>query len=52
MSKSRTGNFFEDFRFDQEIRHATPRTLSDGELKSPDDNYRTGKRTAELGFPE
>ncbi len=31
MSKSRTGNFFEDFRFDQEIRHATPRTLSDGD---------------------
>ena len=31
MSKSRTGNFFEDFRFDQEIRHATPRTLSAGD---------------------
>ena len=31
MSKSRTGNFFEDFRFGQEIRHATPRTLSEGD---------------------
>ena len=31
MSKSRTGNFFEDFRFGQEIRHATPRTLTEGD---------------------
>ena len=31
MSKSRTGNFFEDFRFGQDIRHATPRTLTDGD---------------------
>ncbi|MEM7223536.1 MAG: MaoC family dehydratase [Pseudomonadota bacterium] len=31
MSKSRTGDFFEDFRFGQEIRHATPRTLNEGD---------------------
>jgi 2-methylfumaryl-CoA hydratase len=31
MSKAETGNFFEDFTLDQEIRHATPRTLSRGE---------------------
>ncbi len=28
MSKSRTGNFFEDFRLGQRIVHATPRTLT------------------------
>lgn len=28
MSKSRTGNFFEDFRLGQRIEHATPRTLT------------------------
>jgi 2-methylfumaryl-CoA hydratase len=25
-SKTNTGNFFEDFRVGQEMRHATPRT--------------------------
>src|SRR5437899_7506089 len=30
-SKTSTGNFFEDFRVDQEISHATPRTLSEAE---------------------
>lgn len=29
--KSRSGNFFEDFRLDQTIRHATPRTITDGD---------------------
>jgi 2-methylfumaryl-CoA hydratase len=29
--KSRAGNFFEDFTLGQEIRHATPRTLTDGD---------------------
>jgi 2-methylfumaryl-CoA hydratase len=29
--KTRRGNFFEDFRLGQVIRHATPRTLSEGD---------------------
>jgi 2-methylfumaryl-CoA hydratase len=31
MSKIETGNFFEDFRIGQVIRHATPRTLTQGD---------------------
>ena len=31
MSKTATGNFFEDFHVGQEIRHATPRTVSSGD---------------------
>jgi len=31
MTKTNTGNFFEDFRLGQEITHATPRTLTDGD---------------------
>jgi 2-methylfumaryl-CoA hydratase len=31
MSKTGTGNFFEDFRVGQEIRHATPRTVTTGD---------------------
>lgn len=31
MSKTNPGNFFEDFRLGQEIRHATPRTVSSGD---------------------
>jgi 2-methylfumaryl-CoA hydratase len=31
MSKSRSGNFFEDFAVGQELRHATPRTLTEGD---------------------
>lgn len=31
MSKTNPGNFFEDFRLGQEIRHATPRTVSTGD---------------------
>ena len=31
MSKTVAGNFFEDFSLGQEIVHATPRTLSDGD---------------------
>ena len=30
-SKTETGNFFEDFRVGQEIRHATPRTLTEAD---------------------
>lgn len=30
-SKTNPGNFFEDFRLGQEIRHATPRTLTSGD---------------------
>ena len=31
MGKAGTGNFLEDFRAGQEIRHATPRTLTEGD---------------------
>ena len=31
MSKTATGNFFEDFRLGQEIVHATPRTVMEGD---------------------
>lgn len=31
MTKTNPGNFFEDFRIGQEIRHATPRTLTSGD---------------------
>lgn len=32
MTKTNTGNFFEDFRLGQEIRHATPRTVTSGDV--------------------
>jgi len=32
MSKTGTGNFFEDFRIGQTIRHATPRTITVGDV--------------------
>jgi 2-methylfumaryl-CoA hydratase len=32
MTKTSAGNFFEDFRIGQVIRHATPRTLSPGDV--------------------
>ncbi|AZW29355.1 MaoC-like protein [Bordetella bronchiseptica GA96-01] len=31
LSKDRKGNYFEDFRLGMKIRHATPRTLTDGD---------------------
>jgi len=31
LSNDRRGNFFEDFRLGMKIRHATPRTLTDGD---------------------
>src|ERR1044072_3775307 len=31
MSKTRAGNFFEDFRLGQVIEHATPRTVTAGD---------------------
>ncbi len=31
-NKTNAGNFFEDFSIGQELRHATPRTLSDGDI--------------------
>ena len=31
MSKTNTGNFFEDYKIGQSIAHAVPRTLTDGE---------------------
>lgn len=32
MSKTNTGNFFEDFRVGQVLRHATPRTITAGDV--------------------
>jgi 2-methylfumaryl-CoA hydratase len=32
MSKTELGNYFEDFRIGQEIRHATPRTVTEGDV--------------------
>jgi len=32
MSKTSAGNFFEDFRIGQKIRHATPRTVTSGDV--------------------
>ena len=32
MTKTNAGNFFEDFRLGQEIRHATPRTVTSGDI--------------------
>lgn len=31
-SKTNPGNYFEDFRMDQQIRHATPRTVTHGDV--------------------
>ena len=31
-TKTRSGNYFEDFRLGQEIVHATPRTVTDGDM--------------------
>ncbi|WP_454722188.1 MULTISPECIES: MaoC family dehydratase [Cupriavidus] len=31
MNKDRSGNYFEDFRIGMKIRHATPRTLTEGD---------------------
>ena len=31
-TKTRSGNYFEDFRLGQEIVHATPRTVTDGDI--------------------
>jgi 2-methylfumaryl-CoA hydratase len=49
MKKDRTGNYFEDFRLGMKIRHATPRTLTEGDRSL----YigLTGSRTA-LGTAE
>jgi 2-methylfumaryl-CoA hydratase len=32
MSKNSPGNFFEDFRIGEVIRHATPRTVTVGDV--------------------
>ncbi len=31
-TKTNSGNFFEDFRFGQTLKHATPRTVTDGDV--------------------
>ncbi len=59
MTKTATGNFFEDFRIGQEIRHATPRTVLEGDFSLYTAFY--GSRFAvnsssdfamSLGFPD
>ena len=57
-SKERRGNFFEDFRLAQVIRHGTPRTVSDGDsavyvaLTGARHATHSADTTArELGFP-
>ena len=59
MSKTNSGNFFEDFRLGQEITHATPRTVTDGDTALYTALY--GSRFAvnssdafaeKLGFPQ
>lgn len=32
MTKTNAGNYFEDFKFDQELIHATPRTVTSGDV--------------------
>ena len=32
MSKTTAGNYFEDFRLGQELVHATPRTITEGDV--------------------
>ena len=31
-TKTNPGNYFEDFRLGQELRHATPRTVTQGDV--------------------
>ena len=59
MTKTNPGNFFEDFRLGQEITHATPRTVTDGDTALYTALY--GSRFAlnssdafaeKLGFPQ
>ena len=45
-TKSNPGNFFEDFKLGQVIRHATPRTLTDG-----DASLYTAQQMAPAGVP-
>jgi len=39
MSKTSAGNFFEDFRVGALIRHATPRTITAGDVALYDGLY-------------
>ena len=32
MTKTNPGNYFEDFRLGQVLRHATPRTITEGDV--------------------
>ena len=49
MSKTGTGNFFEDFRIGQMIRHATPRTVTRGRRRALHRAVRGALRRAVLG---
>ncbi len=50
MTKSNPGNFFEDFKLGQTLRHATPRTVTSGEVALY--TALTGQRAAILSSDE
>ena len=57
-TKTNSGNFFEDFRFGQIITHATPRTVSEGDVALYTSLYgsrfavqSSGKFAKDLGYP-
>ena len=49
MSKTNPGNFFEDFRIGQVIRHATPRTVTTGDVALYNALYGAALRRAVVG---
>ena len=49
MTKTNPGNFFEDFRLGQTIRHATPRTVTTGDVALYNGAVRRALRGAVLG---
>ena len=49
MTKTTPGNFFEDFRLGQTIRHATPRTVTAGDVALYNGAVRRALRAAILG---
>src|ERR1041384_1393854 len=55
MTKTNAGNFFEDFRLGQEITHATPRTVTDGDTALYTALFALNASDAcaeKLGFPQ
>ena len=51
MTKTSTGNFFEDFRLGQMIRHATPRTVTERRRRALHRAVRPALRGAVVGRP-